>query len=279
VPFGEQLRQWRLRRGLSQMGLGLDADVSTRHISFLETGRARPSREMVLRLGAALDLPLRERNDLLVGAGFAPRYPERGLDDDALSEAMGALRLILAAHEPNPAFVIDRCWRIRLWNRTQAVLLEALAGPGGSLEGLSALDLVFAPGLMRERFENWEEVALAVLRRLRRQIARAGPDDELHAIYEKVLSSPGVDRLPPSGPVDAPPPILVPMLLRQDGVTYRWFSTLAVFGATGDVTLEELVIESFFPGDDATREMVDEIAAQAGVRRRAPRRRGRGPGR
>jgi len=275
MPFAEQLRQWRLRRGLSQMSLGLDAEVSTRHISFLETGRARPSREMVLRLGSALDLPLRERNELLVGAGFAPRYPERGLGDAEISEAMGALKLILAAHEPNPAFVIDRCWRIRLWNRPQAVMLGDLAGAGGSLEGLSALDLVFAPGLMRERFENWEEVALAVLRRLKRQVARAGPGDELHAIYEKVVSSPGVDRLPRSGPVDAPPPILVPMLIRQDGVTYRWFSTLAVFGATGDVTLEELVIESFFPGDDATRELVDAIASRAGIGRRTPRRQSR----
>lgn len=276
MGFGEQLRQWRVRRGMSQMSLGFGAEVSTRHISFLETGRARPSREMVLRLGAALDLPLRERNELLVGAGFAPRFGERPLDDAGLAEALRALQLILSAHEPNPAFVIDRHWRIRLWNRTQAYMLRELAAPDGSPGGLSALDLVFEPGLMRERFENWEEIALAVLRRLRRQVARAGPGDELHEIHRRIMSLPGVGSLGLAGSLDAPPPILVPMLIRQDGVTFKWFSTLAVFGATGEVTLEELVIESFFPGDDATRELVQAIAGQTGARRGARRRRARG---
>jgi transcriptional regulator with XRE-family HTH domain len=264
--FGAELRTWRSQRGLSQLDLALVAGVSARHVSFLETSQASPSREMVLRLADALDLPLRVRNSLLVSAGFAPRFGTRPLEDGEMEAVRRALRFHLEAHEPYPAFVLDRYWRIVDWNKSQAALLSDLADEDGSLAHLNALDLVFEPGLMRERFENWERVALTVLRRLRRQISRAGSDDrDFQRIWNRVCAAPGVDALLHAVPA-APPSILVPMHIRQDDQTLTWFSTLTVFGAVEDATLEELVIESFFPGNEATRLFVEEALAQAGVR-------------
>ncbi len=259
TSFGSLLRGWRRRRGVSQLALGLQAGVSARHLSFLETGRARPSKAMVSRLAGALDLPLRETNDLLLGAGFAPRFSQRPLEDAELSEARRALQIILEMHEPNPAFVLDRYWQIILWNRTQALMLRDLHGPEGSPADLNALDLVFVPGRVRESLLNWEEVAVAVLRRLRRQTARVGPTDPLHDTWTRLLALPGVEALDRTA---GTPAILVPMRMREGDRVLTWFSTLATFGAAGDITLEELVVESFFPGDEITRAFVAELAAR-----------------
>lgn len=261
--FGPQLKRWRQQRGISQLDLGFQAEVSARHISFLETGRSRPSCSMVLRLADALDVPLRARNDLLLEAGFAPRYGARSLEDRDLIEARRALQFVLDMHEPNPAFVLDREWQILLWNRTQGYMLRDLHGAGGSPSDLNALDLVFAPGPIRTSFENWNEVARAVLRRLRKQLARVGPDDPLVGTWERILAQPGVAELDRVEDPGRPAPILVPMRIREGNQVFTWFSTLAVFGATGDVTLEELVIEAFFPGDDVTRTYVERLAAEA----------------
>ncbi len=258
--FGRQLRVWRKRRGVSQLDLGLQAEVSARHISFLETGRARPSRSMVVRLANALEVPLRARNGLLLDAGFAPRYGERSLDDEELSEARRALQFVLDAHEPNPAFVLDRMWQIVLWNRVQGYLLRELHGDDGSPADLNALDLVFLPGRLRESLENWEEVACAMLRRLHRQVSRVGSTDPLHATWKRIQTLPGVAELDLVEDAQRHAPVLVPMRIREGDLVLTWFSTLAVFGATGDVTLEELVIESFFPGDDVTRAFVVQLA-------------------
>ena len=260
--FGDSLKSWRDRRGLSQLGLGLEAEVSSRHISFLENGRAHPSRAMVLKLAHALDLPLRERNDLLLIAGFAPRYEQRSLESADIQEARRALQFILDAHEPYPAFVLDRYWQIVLWNRTQEVLLSELVGSHGSPSDINALDLVFKPGMGREQFLNWDEVARAVLRRLRRQVVRVGPDDPLHRRWVDIQGLPGVAELGLAEDSDRSPPILVPMRIRNGDSVFTWYSTLAVFGAAGEVTLDELVIESFFPGDDVTRAFVEQLATQ-----------------
>ena len=260
--FGDRLKWWRGRRGISQLELGLTADVSSRHISFLETGRSRPSPEMVLRLVGALDLPLRERNEFLLSAGFAPRFRERSLGHADLSEARQALKLLLEAHEPNPALVQDRLWQIVLWNRSQEIMFRDLISDTGSPADLNVLDLVFKPGLMRERIVNWEVVAGAVLRRLHRQMTRVGPDDTLRESWRRVMASPGVADLNRSLRFDDPPPILIPMRLHEDdGQVSSWFSTLAVFGATGEITLEELILESFFPADYATRQLIAAVAA------------------
>lgn len=257
--FGGSLKGWRDQVGVSQLDLGLRAGVSARHISFLETGRAGPSRSMVLRLALALDLPLREQNNLLLSAGFAPRYGERSLDEAEAAEARQALQFILDVHEPYPAFVLDRTWQIVLWNRTQGLMLSKLHGPDGSPADLNALDLVFAPGPMRESLVNWEEVARAVLRRLRRQVSRVGPGDPLHEVWDRIQGMPDVAGLDAVKDAGQPVPILVPMRIREGDQVLTWFSTLAVFGATGDVTLEELVVESFFPGDAASRAFVEQL--------------------
>jgi transcriptional regulator with XRE-family HTH domain len=260
IAFNSLLREWRSRRGASQLALALDARVSARHLSFLETGRSRPSRAMVLRLADALDLPLRERNGLLLSAGFAPRFGERPLTSEELQQAFRAVRLMLDAHEPYPAFALDRYWNIVLWNRPLAAMLGDLTAEGRSIDRINALDLVFEPGPMRERFLNWDEVASAVLKRLRGQLARAASDQRLQEAWRKVQESPGVADLIRGGHADATAPILVPMKLREGDQVLTWINTLAVFGATGDVTLDELVVESFFPGDEETRRFVEQAA-------------------
>lgn len=257
--FGSRLRSWRKRRGFSQIALGLDAQVSARHISFLETGRAQPSRAMVLKIATALDLPLRERNELLLSAGFAPRYEHHSLDDVDVVEARRALRFLLDAHEPYPAFVLDRYWQVVLWNRTQELLLREVAGADDAPSDLNVLDLVFVPGKGRAQFLNWEDVARAILRRLRRQLVRVGPGDPLQRKWLEIQDLPGVSELSLSEDLERPPPILVPMRIRNGDSTFTWFSTLAVFGAAGDIALDELVVESFFPGDDATRAFVEDL--------------------
>lgn len=268
TPFTEQLRAWRGQRGFSQLSLSLAAGVSARHLSFLETGRSKPSREMVLRLAAALDLPLRERNDLLIGAGFAPRFGQRRLDHEQMRAARQAVRLSLEAHEPFPAFALDRYWNIIEWNRAQAYLLRDLADEDGSLAHLNALDLVFDPSMLRSQIVNWDDVARAVLLRLRRQVIRAGSADErLAALWNRSLAVPDVEKLLGEVPAQATPPILVPIKVRQQEHVLTWISTLAVFGATGEVTLEELVIESFFPGDDFTRDFVMQNAGATTIGR------------
>ena len=261
--FGESLREWRARRGLSQMELGLRAEVSSRHISFIETGRSRPSRSMVMRLAGSLDLPLREQNAMLLGAGFAPHYGERPLSDAEMSDARRALRIILEAREPYPAFALDRTWNLVLWNRPQEMLLRDVVPAGGTLAEINALDLVFQPGRVREQIVNWPVVAAAVLRRLRRQMARLGPDERLAAMLKKVLEAPGVAALDAAADRaadrDTAPTILVPLRMNDGQRVLSWFTTLEVFGATGEATLEELVVESFYPADDATRAFVEEM--------------------
>lgn len=269
--FGERLKRQRQTTGASQLGLALEAEVSTRHLSFLETGRAQPSRSMVLRLSDAMNLPLRDRNNLLLAAGFAPQYAELSLDDEELAAARHALGFLLEMHEPYPAFVLDRAWNIVLWNRPHEVLIGALsqdarpedAHPGGTLdiERLNAMDLVCEPGPMRDHIVNWEVVAQAVVGRLRRQLASNPHDQALIELWERVRAYPGIeelDRLPPV-PAARAHEILIPLDMRVGDVTLSWFSTLAVFGTAREVTLSELVIESFFPADQGTRDYVTSL--------------------
>ncbi len=161
--------------------------------------------------------------------------------------------------------MLDRYWQIVLWNRTQALLLADLTAADGTPSDINALDLVFKPGMGRDQFLNWEEVARVVLRRLRRQLARVGPADPLGRKWAEIQAMPGVAELDLVEDADRPPPILVPMRIRNGASVFTWYSTLAVFGAAGEITLEELVIESFFPGDDATRAFVEQLAAPRSV--------------
>jgi transcriptional regulator with XRE-family HTH domain len=244
--IGTLLRDWRRRRRLSQLDLALDAEISTRHLSFLETGRARPSREMLLRLSAALDVPLRERNALLLVAGFAPAFPERPLDDPALAAAREAVERLLAAHEPFPALAVDRHWTLAAANGAVTPLLEG-AAPPLLRPPVNVLRLSLHPQGLAPRIDNLREWRGHVLERLRRQIA-AWADPVLVDLHRE-LESYGA---PSEAAASREPVIVVPLRLRAGGRLLSLLSTTTVFGTPRDVTLSELAIESFFPADPAT---------------------------
>jgi transcriptional regulator with XRE-family HTH domain len=255
VHVGEHLREWRQRRHLSQLDLAVEADISARHLSFVETGRAVPSRDMVLKLAERLDVPLRERNVLLVAAGFAPAFPQRALDDPALKAAREAINLVLKAHEPNPALAYDRHWNLVSANRMVAPLLEGI--PQRLLgQPFNILRLAFHPEALAARTVNLAEWCGHLLERLHRQ-CEATADPELIKLYQDLKAYPIPAR---SGPLP-PDSVAIPFKLRHDGEVLSFFSTTMVFGTPVDITLSELALETFFPADDLTAERMRRIAA------------------
>src|ERR1700752_616679 len=253
---GDHLRQWRQRRHLSQLDLAGDAEISARHLSFIETGRAAPSREMVLKLAERLEVPLRERNVLLVAAGFAPAFPQRSLDDPALKSAREAINLILKAHEPNPALAYDRHWNLVSASRMVAPLL---AGVPQRLLGqpFNILRLAFHPEGLAPRTVNLAEWAGHLLERLHRQCG-ATADPELLKLYQDLKSYPIPARAGPL-PTDS---VAIPFKMRYEGAVLSFFSTTMVFGTPVDITLSELALETFFPADDFTAERMRRMAAE-----------------
>lgn len=247
TPFGEALRQWRRQKGLSQLELSLQAQTSPRHVSFLETGRSRPGREMVLRLADTMDLPLRERNALLRHAGFGPAYPERSLDAAELAPYRDIVRRMLCQHEPFPAFVIDRWWEVLETNRGA----QALLPPLGDTDFIDILD-----GPMRAMVENWSEVAWHGLLRLRREVSVAGPDERLAALLARLEAILAAVPQPPMVPDS---PIICPRI-RLGEHTLRFVSTIARFGSCVDVTLSELRVELMFPADAQTERLLRHLA-------------------
>ena len=248
-PVGALLRQWREHHRLSQLDLALQAEISTRHLSFLETGRARPSREMVLHLAAQLDLPLRERNQLLLAAGYAPVYAESALDAPRMAAVRAAVRQVLAAHEPYPAVVVDRGWNLVEANAAVTLLTEGVA-PALLEPPVNALRVSLHPEGMAPRIVNLGEWRAHLLGRLRRQVAHTA-DPMLAQLYDELRAYPCAQ---PEPTVELPGPgeIVVPLRLRHGDRELAFFSTVATFGTPLDVTVAELVIESFFPGDPAT---------------------------
>jgi transcriptional regulator with XRE-family HTH domain len=248
-PVGALLRRWRERRRLSQMALALDADVSTRHLSFVETGRALPSREMLLHLAEHLDVPFRERNGLLLAAGYAPAYRETALDAPEMAAVRAAVRQILTGHEPYPAVVVDREWNIVDANNSLAPFLHGVA-PELLTPPANVLRVSLHPNGMAPRIVNFGEWRAHLLDRLHRQIAHV-PDPALSALYDELRAypceQPGPDtELPGTGD------IVVPLRIRHAGRELAFFSTVATFGTPLDITAAELVIESFFPADADT---------------------------
>jgi transcriptional regulator with XRE-family HTH domain len=244
-PVGNLIRDWRQRRRLSQLDLACEADISTRHLSFVETGRAQPSREMVLHLAERLDIPLRERNDLLVAAGFAPSYAERPLDDPALAAARKAVDLILSGHEPYPALAVDRYWTLVSANRALAPLLQGAAAH--LLEPpVNVLRLSLHPEGVAPRIVNLGEWKAHLLARLRRQIDVSG-DPKLKALLEELAAYPA-----PSTDAGVESGFVVPLELRTPAGVLRFISTTTVFGTPVEVTLSELAVEAFFPADAET---------------------------
>jgi transcriptional regulator with XRE-family HTH domain len=250
--FGDHLRQWRQRRRLSQMDLALDAEISTRHLSFLETGRAQPSREMVLKLAEQLETPLRERNVLLMAAGFAPVFVERALDDPALAPARKAIDLILKGHEPYPALVVDLRWNLVAANSAVPPLMagvdpELLAAPA------NVMRLALHPKGLAPRIANFAEWRAHLLERLKAQVAITG-DPGLIDLLVEVQSYP-VPPAPDRRPEDFGG-VAVPFQLMTDDGVLSFYSTTTVFGAAVDITLSELSLETFFPADAATAQAI-----------------------
>jgi transcriptional regulator with XRE-family HTH domain len=261
APVGTQLREWRQRRRLSQLDLAGHAAVSTRHLSFLETGRALPSREMVLRLADRLEVPLRERNRLLAAAGYAPLYPEHRLGDPALQVARQAVERVLKAHEPCPALAVDRHWHLVSHNRMVPLLLaglpaEMLAPP------LNVLRLSLHPQGLAPRIVNLAAWRAHLLHRLQHQV-QASADPVLAALAEELRGLPVPDA---AGETVAPQDshVYVPLQLRAPAGVLSFISTITVFGTPTDITLSELAMETFFPADATTALALQQMARSLG---------------
>ncbi|HUR13081.1 MAG TPA: helix-turn-helix transcriptional regulator [Mycobacteriales bacterium] len=244
---GDLLKAWRGKRRMSQFDLSLAADVSTRHLSYVETGRAKPSRAFLLHVAERLDVPLRARNDLLVAAGFAPVYGETTLDDPAMAQVRHALDLVLAQQEPFPALVVDQAWDLVLANEGAAVLFEDL--DPAFLEHPNVLRASLHPDGMASRIEDFAVFSGHILSRLRRQVALTA-DERLTALYDELAALPGVAVVEP---LTDHPGVVLPVRIRTRRGVLSFFTTAATFGTAADVTLSELTVESFFPADEATR--------------------------
>jgi len=252
--LGRLLKDRRARRGLSQLALAVAARTTQRHLSFIESGRATPSREMVLRLGAALSLPLRQQNALLLAAGYAPAWKERDLSTPDLAVVNSALDYMLAQHEPYPAFVIDRCWNLLRANRGASNLTEFLTGaapPANASEPVNLAIALLGPDGLRPFIVNWPEVALHFIRGVQAD-AHADGMPKTADLLERLLAFPGVSTLSElTTPEGSQSPVL-PIHFRRDGTSLQLFTTIATLGTPRDVTLEEIRIEFFFPMDEPT---------------------------
>ena len=266
--FPSRLTWWRKRRGLSQLQLAMDADCSQRHVSFLELGRTKPSREMVLRLSAALDVPLRQSNELLLAAGYAPVWKETELGAEALAPIRNALDYMLAQQEPYPAVVVDRRWNLLMANKGAVALVEFLVGPINPGTAINLADALVAPDVLRPHLVNWPEVVQYFVHSVEADAA-ADATAETAALLDRLLRYRDVRAAVSQAPgCDGNGPVL-PMHFQKDRTSLRLFTTIATLGTPQDVTLQELRIESFFPMDDATRDAFRQWAAPAKAARSA----------
>ncbi|MGD9991001.1 helix-turn-helix domain-containing protein [Pseudonocardia sp.] len=244
-PVGVLLREWRERRRLSQLELSNRTEVSTRHLSWIETGRSRPTARMILRIADDLEVPLRERNEMLLAAGFAPAYPQHGLDDPALADVRGALRAVLAAHLPHPALLLDRWWDLVDANAAAATLLAGCA-PHLLEPPVNVLRVSLHPDGLAPRIANLPQWRAHLLGQVRRRADRTG-DARLAALHAELAAYPGgTDEAPGAGAV------VVPLRLRVAGAELALFSLAAHVTTAADVTVEELAVETFHPADAAT---------------------------
>jgi transcriptional regulator with XRE-family HTH domain len=261
ASFGDHLRNWRQQRHLSQMELADEADISTRHVSFMETGRTNPSRDMVLRLCERLAVPLRERNALLVAAGYAPMYRERALDDPALAAARQAVELVLKGHEPCPAIALDRCWNVVAANHAAQALLAAHVSPELLAPPINVFRLSLHPQGLASRIANLAQWRAHLFERLRQQI-QATADPALVALQAELLeypAPPSSDTLVLDGEMLG---VVMPFCFDSVHGMLSLISTTTIFGTPVDVTLQELAVESFFPADAFTAQVLREVAAQ-----------------
>lgn len=258
APVGDLLREWRRRRRMSQLDLASEAEISQKHLSFVESGRSVPSRGMVLRLAERLDVPLRDRNLLLLAAGHAPSFPERPLGDPALRAAREAVDLVLKGHEPYPALAVDRHWTLVAANAAVAPLLAGVADPALLAPPANVLRLSLHPAGLAPRIANLAEWRSHLLERLRRQVDLSG-DPVLVGLLRELSGYPAPRVRPPAVPAHGG--VVVPLrLTTEGGAVLSFLSTTTVFGTPVDVTLAELALEAFFPADAAT---ADALRRQA----------------
>jgi transcriptional regulator with XRE-family HTH domain len=251
---GHHLREWRQRRRLSQLDLAGEAEISARHLSFVETGRSQPSREMILRLADQLEIPMRERNVLFAAAGYAPVFPERVLEDPALAAARDAIALLLEGHKPYPAFAMDRHWNVVASNAALPVLYEGVAAELLA-PPVNGMRLSLHPRGLSPRIANLAEWRAHLLHRLRRQIDLTA-DAALIDLQSELLSYPA----PPEPAAPQVHEAVVPFRIRAGGKVLSFFSTIMIFGTPIDVTLSEIALELFFAADKATAAIVRELS-------------------
>ena len=259
--FGDALRVWRKQRRFSQLELATQAEVSARHLSFLETGRAKPSREMVLHLGRNLDLSLRDRNELLELAGFSAAYAEHDMDAPQMDDVRVVLESILDAHNPNPAMILNRAHEIVLANTAALLMVQELVEPDSPALSptLNAARLLCHPEGIRKTATNWDESVRILMKRMDREYAHRPTDPALGAIMEEVLAYPGVPEMRTEPEVPTGSDLLIPLdFVTHSGQTIKFISTLATIGEPFDVTLEELRLETFFPADTSTKQYLQQ---------------------
>lgn len=250
--YGNALREWRGKRKLSQLELSLSANVSARHIAFLETGRSQPSRSMVMQLGEALEVPRAERNRMLDAAGFRPAWVARPLSADDLDPVRRAIARVIDRHDPYPALVLDRHWNIVTANTSGTLVMASFeVALGGSI-----LSAMLEPGRAESMIENWPEVAAHILARLRTESAHLGGDAVLDKAANQLAGDPALQKAAPYTDM----PAIIPTRYRLGGQIYSVFGTIAQFGTAEDIALADLKIELMFPADEATRALFEGIA-------------------
>jgi transcriptional regulator with XRE-family HTH domain len=258
APVGALLREWRAARRLSQLDLALGVGVSARHLSYVENGRSQPSRDMVTRLADQLEMPLRERNALLMAAGYAPRYRETSLGTPALSRVKRAIDFMLELQEPYPAFLMNRHWDVLLVNRAARRVNRFMLGRDSA--HTNVMRQFFDPNDLRPAIANWEEVASELIRYLHADLVAAPTDQVNRDLLEELLRYPGVPSHWRTRDLDQAPAPLLTTVMKRDDRELRFFSTITTFATPRDVTLEELRIECCFPDDDATAAFCRELA-------------------
>lgn len=267
--FGQLLRGWRGARKRSQLELALDAGVSQRHLSFLESGRAMPSRDMILQLSEVLDLPLRERNRMLNAAGFAALYQQRSLDSEAMSAVRQALEMMLRHHEPFPALVIDPQWNMLMSNTATERFLGLLGNPDEVWQRVdpsgnrNVMRLTFHPQGMQPLLNDWDSTATLLLSRLHREVTGAPANTALRSMFEDISGLPGMPEQWRNKIWDSAPPPFMPLDINLGGMSLKIFSMITGFGTALDITAEELRVETFFPADESSAQFFHSLAAQA----------------
>jgi transcriptional regulator with XRE-family HTH domain len=256
--FAAALRYWRGKRGVSQLRLSLDSGISQRHLSFLETGRAQPGRDLIIKLGIVLDIPLRQRNAMLLAAGFAPAYRERNLSDPEMAAVKQALDFMLAQAAPYPAFVVDRLWNLVMANEPAARMMRFFLGmpdhaPIPRDGSVNVLRLTLDPNGLRPWLENWEEVSADLLQWVQREAMGDGPGSEAAELLDGLMALPGIAEASRQPNLDRLALPFLPVRLKKDDVALKLFTTITTLGTPHDVTVHELRLESFFPADEASR--------------------------